>query len=140
MAEATTVRVATMEDLEGFNALLKESGTMLQKLPSITFVAEARGKLVGALGFSWDNDYPVAGPLMISPSAKGRKRLVHRLISAMEDWIARAGVTRYLFEIDSDNGPMLQVAESSGARRYALEATTIWYVKEVGIHGLRAAS
>lgn len=140
MAEQTTIRPGTLDDLDGFLALHRETGERLERLPYITFVAIMGDKIVGAIGFSWpEENWPIAGPLMVSPAVRAKKRLVHRLVKAMEDWIAKAGVRRYLFEVDSDNGRMLQVAQAAGAKQYAIDRTTVWYMKEVGRDGVRTA-
>ncbi len=123
-----TIHPATPEDRAAFK---------LDQQPSALFVAEEDGEVIGGIGADWsDGRHVQVGPLTLLPGHEHKKWAILRLTEFVEGFLAKAGVTSYVFFVPENNVRHRRVVEHAGARPYAYENGNIWYRREVGSYGI----
>ena len=101
-----------------------------KRLPSLTWVAEDSGSLVGALGLDWEEGVTVAGPLVLDRAATGKVWIALRLVEAMEAWMAKAGATTYVFGVARSNTRWNTIVQRF-AERYTTKDGRHWYTRRL---------
>ena len=129
-----TYRPATMDDLPRLLELSKQSRMRVNRVPSLTWVAEEDGVLCAALGLDWEQGMTVAGPLMVDRSLGRKPWMILRLVETMERWMTEAGGTEYLFGVACANKRWNAIAKKF-AVRYVTKDGRHWYLRRLTEHG-----
>ncbi len=130
--QTTEYRLATTpHQYKALHALRKASESPEVAFGFPTVYAARDGVLLGFLGTLKTKDAVVAGPLVIDPTTKAPGLLAMRLVEAYEQVLTQAGITSYLFGIDTKNTSWKALVEKRGFAPYAGDENSTWYIKEI---------
>jgi hypothetical protein len=109
----TTYRLAhAPRDYARCHTLMREEGPPV-KLGWPTVLAERDGKVIGFVSTQPRRDALVAGPLVLNGTPRPGI-VVMRLAEAYDLVMRKAGVTSYLFHVDTDNAKWLEILKGLG--------------------------
>lgn len=117
-------------DLRACRAMARAQG-INRTLGWPSVCADRNGQILGFLATTPSRKAVIAGPLVVTPGLQRPLIVVMRLIEAYEVVLRKAGVTSYLFHVETANPFWRRIVEEVGHTPFSEDATGAWYQRKV---------
>jgi len=119
-------------DYRKAHALLKAEGIEKEfQLSFPTILAVEEDEVVGVLGTNIEQDYILAGPLVLKKDKK-RSFTILRLVELYDFTMREAGIRSYLFSTALENEKWLEYVERlGGLKPYSYKNGQAWFIRNL---------